>query len=428
MKTQISLFFMLSLFQIGISQSKEELEIIQFHQEVYNSLLDDHPTPNYLAPIVMSDSLLALCEGTQFESLAAQSLSWYYSYVGAYKQALQLFAKTLSPSGLSTTNLIPIQKYKKQDAAEYITAQATDYDYLLLNEAHHKPVHRVFAATMLQQLKAQGYNTLALEAIGIDDTLVNQTKLLDESLGGLTMEPNLASLIREALDLGFYILPYDYSDAFDFVQRDSFAARRILDYSQKNDGKVIVFCGFEHVDESQQSLAYWLKHFTQKDVLTINQTRFTEEAAAKYEVPYYQMAMEAHEDTQAFILRKGKQLFQPELGSDIFIFHPRTDYSSGRESWLFNYLRPKPRYTVELPKQYSKKSEAISLLQVFYTTEYDKGIPVDQILIDPDNDEKLTLVIPEGEFIVRITDPNRTLITLFELQFEQGQELQIKPL
>jgi hypothetical protein len=81
-----------------------------------------------------------------------------------------------------------------------------------------------------------------------------------------------------------------------------------------------------------------------------------------------------------------------------------------------------------LPKQYSKKSEAISLLQVFYTTEYDKGIPVDQILIDPDNDEKLTLVIPEGEFIVRITDPNRTLITLFELQFEQGQELQIKPL
>lgn len=428
MKTQITSFIIICLIQAGISQSKEELEIIQFHQEVYNSLLDEHPTPNYLAPIVSSDSLLKLCEGTQFESLAAQSLAWYFSYVGAYEKALQLYSKTLAPSSLSTTNFAPLQKYKKQNAVDYIAVQATDYDYLLLNEAHHKPVHRVFAASLLRQLKDQGYNTLAIEAIGIDDTLVNRIKIPDESLGGLTMEPNYASLIREALELGYYILPYDYSDAFDFVQRDSFAARRILDYTRENEGKVIVFCGFEHVDESQRSLAYWLKSFTQKEVLTVNQTSFTEETENKFESPYYQMAMETHKSNKPFILRKGKQIFRPEERSDIFVFHPRTDYTTGRESWLFTYPRPKPRYTVDLPEKYIQRGGEIALLQVFLKEEFDRGIPIDQILLLPDKKEKVTLVLPAGEFIVKVTDPSRKIVTQLELHFVQGQKLQIKPL
>lgn len=424
MKSNVVVFFLMILMTNLAGQSEEELKVIQFHQEIYNGLLDEFNTPNYLYPIVRSDSLIQVCENTMFESLAMQSLAWYYSYVGEYKKSLELFSNTLSPIALSTKGVIPVEKYKPVNAKEYIADCAKDYNYVLINEAHHKPLHRVFASSLLDTLSGIGFNVLAAETIGLEDTIVNTTKIPDENLGGLTMEPNYSNLIRVAVHSGYHLLPYDYNSDFDFVKRDSVAALRIVDFKKNHKGKVLIYCGFEHIDETQKSLAYWVQHFTGEEVLTINQTRYCEEAAPKFESPYFQMATALNaEEKSPYVLKRGKTLFKEFSTSDLFVFHPRTDYRSGRESWLTDYELASKRRVVNLPDSIMENISSLSILQVFHKLEYPIGIPIDQILLTKNDHEGKAVVIPEGEFVLTIEDADRNSILKANLVYTLAEGL-----
>lgn len=412
------LLFLIPLILIG--QNKTELEIIEYHQKIYNGLLDDKPTPNYLFPIVRADSLLKKCSGTQFESLANQSLSWYFSYVGEYKKALELDSKDAETREISAIELIDLTKYKPDNAKKKIVASAKNFDYILINEAHHKPQHRVFANSLLDDLMKQGYKTLAIEGIGLDDKIVNTTKIPTENIGGLTMEPNYANLIRDALALGYEILPYDYDDVFDFEKRDSIGALRIIEHRKKNPEKVIVFCGYDHVDKTQKSLAYWLELNTNKKVLSVNQTRYSEEFEKKYESPYYQMATDLHNQKTPFVLNRKKQYFKENDGSDFFVFHPRVNYKNSVASWLIDYDNKKT--LVKLPKEIFNKIDEFSLVQVFLKNEFEIGIPIYQFLYTQETEIKV--VIPNGDFVLKVENKERReLIRIdFKYDLENGLE------
>ncbi|MEM7298799.1 MAG: hypothetical protein AAF391_11100 [Bacteroidota bacterium] len=398
-----------------VGQSKEELEIIQYHQKIYNGLLDDHPVPNYLFPIVREDSLINTCKGSQFESLAYQSLSWYNSYIGEYHRSLELFSNTLEPQGLQTDEFIDLSKYKAFSAKEEIVSKAKDYDFILINESHHKPQHRLFVHTILQSLYENGFQVLAVEGIGIEDTIFNTTKIPTKELGGLTMEPYFADLIRHALDIGYELLPYDYDTEFDFVKRDSLGAKRIVEYQQKHRQKVLVFCGYEHVDKTQRSLAYWVEAYSGKSALSVNQSRHSEEYEKKFESLYYQMATELFVQDAPFVLKKKKEDFKDE-SADLFVFHPRAYYDNKIASWQMNY--DQQRLLVTFPQEQIPEIEELSLLQIFRKNEYNLGIPVFQLMYD--SQEETRIVISPGAYTLKIENVERE--ELFKVNFQYGPQ------
>lgn len=418
MKT-LSFLFCLIPFQFCFGQDSLEMEIILMNQKIYQGLFDDKPSPNYLYPIQISDSFFTACKGTPFESLANESMGWYFSYVGGYKQALSFYAIEIESKPLQTSDLENLSKYKSVDAREAVLGAAKNHDILLLNEAHHKPQHRIFTTSLLLSLKAQGYNTLAVETLGEQAHLLNETKKVDESLGGLAIEPNYADLIRQALKLGYTLLPYDYDSPFDFVGRDSLGATRILAHMKSDpQAKVIVHCGYEHIDEQQKALAYWLKLGSGKEVLTVNQTDFTEEFTPDLEEPYYQMAMSYHDSAKPFMLKRKEKFFRPRNSSDLFVFHPRTGYSHARPDWHISYEVPEPRFLVEFPVKYMKSIPKLSIVQAFYSTEYDSGIPVDQFLIHPSESLPKALILPSGTFTVTREDVDRKNMLSIELSVD----------
>ena len=369
--------------------------------------MDDQPTPNYLFPISVSDSLIAKCKGTQFESFANQGLSWYFSYVGDYAKSLELFANELEPQGLQTKTFKDLSAYKVVDAKTEIIKEAKQYEFVLINEAHHKPQHRIFTSTLLEGLKKEGFTSLAIESAGKEDTLVNKTKIPDESIGGLTMEPNYANLIRQAVKMGYNLIPYDYESDFSFEKRDSTGANRLVEYQKKSLGKVLILCGYEHIDESQKSLAYWLKTFSGKDVFTVNQTAFTEEKERNLEDPYFQMAIDYFKQNKPFLLQRKRKPFRPDETADLFVFHPRTQYINERPSWLLNYDIPDKRFKVELEDSWRKNVYDLTIIQVFLKEEYNKGIPIDQFLVKPSEPHPLVSFLPQGEFILKVENVTR---------------------
>ena len=396
-----------------LAQTETELEIIQLNQKIYQGLMDDQPTPNYLFPISVSDSLIAKCKGTHFESFANQALSWYFSYVGDYKKTLELYANELETQSLATLTFKDLSQYKMYDAKVEITKLAKQYDFVLINEAHHKSQHRIFTSTLLEALKKEGFTSLAVESAGKEDTLVNQTKIPDESIGGLTMEPNYANLIRQAVKMGYKLVPYDYDSDFNFEKRDSTGASRLIKHQNKTKGKTLILCGYEHIDESQRALAYWLKTFSGKEVLTINQTVFTEENERNLESPYFQMAIDYFEANQPFVLKRKQKNFKPRESSDIFVYHPRTEYVNQRPNWLIKYDIPDKRFAIELEDSWREGVAELVLVQIFLKEEYNKGIPIDQFLVSPQDTAPLTAFLPKGKLVLRVENVKR------EMLFEQ---------
>ncbi|MFT4678766.1 MAG: hypothetical protein ACI9RU_001128 [Litorivivens sp.] len=401
---------------LSAAQDTTGIQVISLSKEIYDGVLDEALTPNYLLPIAMSDSLLNMAKGGEHQSLAEQSLSWYFSYVGEYKRALELDQNAMTPRLLNLQNFAGMNGYEPASAVAEITKAASKVDYLLINEAHHKPFHRLFTLSLLSNLKEQGYTSLAIETLAKDDISVNDSKKIDKGLGGLAIEPNYANLIRQALALGYKILPYDYNEEFEFTQRDSAAAARLLEHKVNGSkGKTIVHCGSEHVDRTQKSLVYWLEEMSKAKVLSVNQTFFCEEFSKTKESPFYQMAVTQFKNKEPFVLKNDKEFYKEDETSDIFVFHPRTSYVDNRPDWFLRFTSPVVRYPVLIPEKILKDISELALVQVYLKGEESDGIPVDQFMIGPDIAFKQTTFVSKGNYVIQVKNIDRKLISQADL-------------
>ncbi len=400
----------------SIAQNTPEQDVMAMSKAIHEGIFDEASTPNYLFPIALADSLLKTAKGSEMESLAEQSLSWYYSYVGEYNRALELDLNSVTPRNLNLEHFAGLGGFTAHSAVAEITKAAAKSDYVLINESHHKPFHRIFTSSLLSTLKAQGYTTLAIESIGSSSSAINESKKIDENLGGLAIEPNYANLIRLALNMGFEILPYDYSTEYQFAQRDSVSALKIIEHkANAPKGKVIVHCGYEHVDKTQKSLAYWLESLSKGKVLSVNQTFFSEEHNTSKESPFYQLALKEYKLKEPFVLKKGKDLYCENTTSDVFVFHPRTKYVDGRPDWYLRFTSPELRFPVTLPVKLLEGISDLTLVQVFTKGEEKDGLPMDQFIIGPDLAAKNTVFLPKGEFIVKASNIERKEVSSAEL-------------
>ena len=307
------------------------------------------------------------------------------------------------------------------DPIELISEKSKNTEYVIINETHHSPHHRVFAKSLLKELYNQGYRNLAIETLSIndeyEDKLLNVRKYPLVNSGTYSREPQFGNFIREALKFGYNVFPYDIAYAkgmsMSSKEREIGAAKTII--SNKGKGKTLIFCGFDHVLEGhiggafEYALAERIKQFSGIDPLTINQTQFDQKSNPSFEHPWFSK----WNITDPKVLMHNEKPFKIKNYStgycDIAIIHPRTTYIKNRPSFAFS---DKTKIfslnvdTIKVAKPY--------LILAFKSEEnYTSSVPVDIIEVNDNIDTEMNFILEKGvyNFIIPTTPEKAYLIS-----------------
>lgn len=297
-----------------------------------------------------------------------------FSFIGAYEKALATYELDQSvredsgekESALSTEEKIRFKSFQAVEAVAGITKLAKDKKIVILNEAHHKPLHRVFAEALLDSLYDLGFRYLGLEALTPNfydslavgyDTLLNKRGYALNSIitGRYTREPQFAYLVRRAIAKGFHVFGYE-ATPFQKEEREVNEARNVLKIIGKDpDARIFLICGYAHLVEyvsevsedpfknygKSQWMAAYVKDFSGIDPLTINQEVLTERVLLPNS-PYYNLVDSPY---SAILVDHAGKVFNGEEGLnkfDILVYHPPTKYIFNRPEWLYRAGKFKP--------------------------------------------------------------------------------------
>lgn len=342
-------------------------------------------------------------------------ISWEYSYIGEYQKSLKAYDdfSKLSNQPFTYQDLRIATPYATQNAKEFIIEKAAKERIVIINEAHHEPMHRVFTESLLEDLYKNGFRFLALEAL-VSDSKVNKSKVLTVNDGYYTKEPQFSNLINKALSLGYYVFGYEYTEGD--ISRELGQAKNIYRMMQeKSDGKFLIHCGFGHVVEENHlsgitTMAQHLKSLSGINPLTIDQVMFSERVYKEAEHPLYSNVVVDFptilSDLEGHVLNLNGNFSIV----DVRVIHPRTNYKEGRPDWLYRNGSWKSHYvdfsnlSVEYPcRIFAYKQGTFSL----------DNVPIDIIEIDSPNHK--ALVLPKGKFTLYIVD-NKENTNILEVE------------
>ena len=336
--------------------------------------------------------------------------AYAFSYIGDYQQALIYDEKETATKGsLTARDSLNFLSFKPVDAREYIVQRAKKEQIVILNEAHNIPIHRVFTSTLLKELYQSGFRYLGAETLGYGDSLLNERKYPTLESGYYTKEPQYGNLIREALQLGYQLFPYEAATPEEFASgktREIAQARHIETIIRRDPkAKILIHCGYSHVFEAplksdwEKAMAGRLKEFTGIDPFTIDQQQWTEHSEPAKEDPLYKL-MNVKKPS-VYVNAAGKAYPATDAAlTDVQVVHPRTTYQHGRPIWLFRDGGWKPYFLTK-----EQLSLAFPCLVLAYragetssrTKPFDQAIPVDAIELKR-ADEKKALVLPSGNY------------------------------
>ena len=295
---------------------------------------------------------------SQIESeLAKDSASWKYQVSaseyatkGDYRNALIQWdlAMGTGDENLTEKQIDSISSlYKRLDASKYIIEEAKKNQIVIINEAHHNSFHRLFTKSLLEDLFANGYKFIGFEALSYKDdldSLQNIRKYPIQKTGYYVKDPQFGNLIREAIEIGFNIFPYETTnEESDGKTREIDQAKNIQKIINENPNqKFIIHCGFDHVLEGthkswEKAMAERLKEYSGINPLTINQVAYSEKSKSQYNSPILK-AMNITESS-VFVDKNNNPLKyqRNDAYADIAVFHPNTEYLDNRPNWLFDY-------------------------------------------------------------------------------------------
>lgn len=282
-------------------------------------------------------------------SSAFYNSSWEYSFIGEYQKALWAFDQVFTGyATLTDDQQNHFQSFQPINARDYILQRAGKEKIIMINEAHHQPVHRTFTTSLLEGLYDRGYRFLGLEALAHTDTTLNERGYPVLSSGFYTQEPQFGNMIREALDLGFVVFPYETQVNVNGKEREIQQAKNIQKVIDAHPGeKFLIHCGFDHINEAEvpvweKAMAGRIKEYTGIDPFTINQEILTEHYLSAKENPYFKV-VDTLQESSVFIKKDGSVFSGPDgdVHYDVRLFHPRTTYINGRPSWLMMEARVK---------------------------------------------------------------------------------------
>jgi hypothetical protein len=215
--------------------------------------------------------------------LAQQYLAFGESELGLYGEAVRDFPlKARLPGGIA---LPTPPAWEAADAVDTITSLAAQRRVVMVNEAHHDAHTRLLTLELLPRLRAIGYTHLAIEAlVENNDTLHQRGYPVQTSGTEYLREPVYGQIVREALRLGYVLVPYDPSDSSP-QEREQRQARVLYDQVLARDpqSKLLVHAGYAHIDKAPgrlgptRPMAERLHELAGVDILSVDQTDVRED-------------------------------------------------------------------------------------------------------------------------------------------------------
>jgi hypothetical protein len=308
------------------------------------------------------------------------------------------------------------KNYNNKNALNQIVKESKNHHFTLINEAHYSQQHRAFTNSLLKPLWDIGYRYLALEGIAYDENIKSRGYAIYDS-GYYTKDSSFANLIRNALKLGYIIVPYESKTKSSGSIRDFEQAENLFNATYKKDtiGKVLVHAGYSHIretgDEGYFPLGYHLKKIINMDILTVDQERMCERGSLNQENSYFKFMLDNFEVNEPIVFINSKQtyLVDPihEGAIDMQVYHPRTDYILGRPNWLIN----SGNNIYPLPKKINRLKGYFA--QAINEKEQKNSVPYDQFVIDSG---ETGIILEKGSYILRIFNTSGELKKIYKVK------------
>ena len=378
-------------------------------------------------------SLFTLKFGAEIDSLRkanalpAASAAYEYTYIGDYEGASKSYDL---PVEWGMEEILPsdadvVDTWEVLDPFEYIQQLAEHKEIVILSEAHHKPQHRVFTRELLKVLYDDGFRYLGLETLmpsygppgehWLMDTLLEERGycLNMPVTGYYTREPQMANLVRTAIDLGYTLFAYEKTQQDD--PRDLAQAKNIKRFlDQKGRGKTVIHCGWYHAVETglvkrkdENWMAYHLKNLTALDPITVYMDALTEKRN-KAPAPIFELLKEKVDKPSVFLETSGKA-FSGRFGKqyvDMFLYFPPTKYKNGRPDWLF---WPEENRAVKVDhRKFSNLAYPVRL-KAFRWSEGNLSVPYDIIELKGPDDPQ-SLVLKRGKYQIEASNPTGEMV------------------
>ncbi|MBI5596209.1 MAG: hypothetical protein HY928_09000 [Elusimicrobia bacterium] len=247
--------------------------------------------------------------------------------------------------------------FEAQDAAAAILREAEGRRVVMVNEAHHMPRHRAFTRTLLEGLYERGYRYLAAETFsaGVSELALNSGPTM--AFGYYSAEPVFGDMVREALRLGYRLVPYEdegsgcvdppgdpqhCANQRDRIQAEQLNARV---FGKDPQAKVLVHAGFDHIYKGQhphskgwKTMARVFTEVSGLDPLCVDQVQMSPRSGEAADDADYKAVLAAFAPGSPIVLRAlpDRYWVTPELRGlvDMQVVHPRPSDEFGRPDWL----------------------------------------------------------------------------------------------
>lgn len=350
-----------------------------------------------------------------------QWLATQRSFVGDASGAMAAFdevtllrqSANLAGAGANASDLARLAAAQEEDAINAIVREAGKHRVVILNEAHHVPLHRAFAMRLARELRRIGYNWLAGETFEHPPFEKGYLALSD---GYYSREPAFGNFLRDAAADGWQLVPYEPFDqerggsaAEQIDRRERGEARNLVDriFAQHPDAKVFIYVGYGHLRERPRPgdgkgtvlMAAYLSQMTGLDPLTIDQTTLMAHTDAAAEHPLYAAALARQTHEQPFVLRGAEGGYEVFGGYryavDMQVVHPRygIDADSGRPVWMRTLSGYKP---VVVPEA-MRATDTPHYVYAYPEGQPDDAVPADIVQLRPGQPQP-SLLLPAGQF------------------------------
>lgn len=357
----------------------------------------------------------------------AQLAAMDASVMGRPNDALLYFPIVTPPP----KSLPGVSHYRAVDARGWIVSQAAGYRVVMINEAHHLSQTRLLTLSLLKPLHDAGFRYLAME------TLINNGKnpmpngYPETGTGEYTKDPVMADLVREALRLGYTLVPYeaDDEDVLQVASREYGQARNLAAFMAKHpDAKLLVHAGYAHIakDDSvrisgARVMASQLIGLTHAKVLSVDQTELTPMSEASKDAINVQAHLAKEFSISGpvvFINRDDKTPWSSKPGAyDANVLLPPSQADVIRPDWL---SLGGVRHKVTFDAIDACADQLPCLVQAYVMGESRDAIPADQFVVVIASEARTPLFLRDGTYRLRYTNKGNRLLFHRVLEVHDG--------
>jgi len=366
---------------------------------------------NYLSPVFLANDIESQYYGPN-KFLWKQAALTYNSLMLNNKEFYNLQSTFYKPK-----DKVVNSSFWDNDALAFIRNEIPKHQIVMMNEQHWQPRDRYLGNLLLKSLYDAGFRYLAVEAVLENSDSLNDRKypLLGTGFftnepprgtGFYTNEPQFGNFIRNALNMGFKIIPYD-NHISPSQDREQAQAENIYINILKTDpnAKIFVWAGVEHISKiksEKPKMGYYLKEITGIEPYTIEET--------------------AGDVRSRFL---GKHYLAINSDSDRNYFQSNLSIFNNIKESDFQIIPEAVEKKINIPLSEAVKSKIKQqgkvLLMVYIKDEFENhrftAVPVINYLLD--NNKQLSIKLPKGNYTAIVRTRYSSIIEQFDICVEE---------